>query len=272
MKKIAIISDPQINLSDLSHKKDYDYLTRCFQHMDVDSVVVCGDITENAQEEEWDLFLRTFKEASRSERLLLIPGNMDLTYTTKGRETFDQVMTKHRGQAPDHVFLEYEGDQYALFGLAVEQNDDHCPISDYQIQRLDRFLERAAHLNIPAIVFGHYVLNDTISINWRFAELGPQSEVIKDLFNKHGGWVFYFSGHVHRGLIKEEGHTVKQIGRVTYISTPSLCHPDNEHYQVDHGEVGSGFMVDLHEESVIIKGYDFMNAKELRDFTWTIPL
>lgn len=272
MKRIAVISDPQINLSNSKNVNEYDYLNRCFNNMEVDSVIVCGDVTENAHEDEWDLFLYAFKYNCPSKNLFIIPGNMDLTYTQKGKMIFDNVMLKHYGKCPEQLYTDYESNLCSLFGIAVEQNDDNFPISEYQLQRLDELLKSAAARGVPTIVFGHYILDDTISINWKFAELGPQSDAIKQLFKKYGSKVFYFSGHIHRGLIKKEGSTVKQVDNVTYISTPSLCHPDNEHYDVDNGIIGTGFIVDVTKGNVVIQGYDFMNGTELKDFIWTIPI
>lgn len=271
MERIAVISDPQVNLKHTTDINEYDYLYKCFKNMEVDSVIVCGDITENANEDEWCLFLDAFKN-DNNKSLFIVPGNMDLTYTQNGKLTYDKMMFKYCGKIPEHLFTEYESVLFSLFGISIEKYDDNAPISEYQLQKLDALLKSSAARGVPTIVFGHYILNDTIDINWKFAELGPQSEVIKELFKKYGNKVFYFSGHIHRGLMKKEGSTVKQVDNVTYISTPSLCYPDNEHYEVDNGDIGTGFMVDITDDNVLIQGYDFINGNELEDFRWKINL
>ena len=59
--KIAVISDPQINLKDMNtDAKDLEILRECFRHINVDVVAVCGDVTENALLQEMNVFFDTF--------------------------------------------------------------------------------------------------------------------------------------------------------------------------------------------------------------------
>ncbi len=74
MKRIAVISDPQINRKQASFQKQYGCLRRCFENMNVDSVIVCGDITENADVEEWNVFFKAFNQHCQTENLFLVPG------------------------------------------------------------------------------------------------------------------------------------------------------------------------------------------------------
>ena len=54
MKKIAVISDTHINLKEGVEGNECEILRNCFKHMNVDILVVCGDITENALSKEWN--------------------------------------------------------------------------------------------------------------------------------------------------------------------------------------------------------------------------
>ena len=77
--KIAIISDPQINLKQTNHngfQKDLEILQKCFENINVDALGVCGDVTENGLPEEWDYFFNGFKQHCPTKNLFLVPGNM----------------------------------------------------------------------------------------------------------------------------------------------------------------------------------------------------
>jgi predicted phosphodiesterase len=270
VKRIAVISDPQINRKQASFQKQYDCLRRCFENMNVDSVIVCGDITENADVEEWNIFFKAFDQHCQTENLFLVPGNMDRVEQQTGRLAYDIALKSHFNSCLDTLYIMHETDSCILFGIAVERDDDDHPMSDLQLTRLAESLRIAAERGIPAIVFGHYILDGTIQTNWEYANLGPQSSAIRNLFEQLGGTVVYFSGHIHRGLMKAPGYTVAKINGVTYVSTPSICHPDKEHYKADNDNPGTGFLIELDQNSFQLKGYDFLNDEYLEDFDWTL--
>ncbi len=270
MKKIAVISDPQLDLNSSSFENDYKLLSNYFKNMEVDYVVGCGDITENGDQEEWNMFFKAYLSSKRNKKLFFVPGNMDKAETQKGANTLRDAFSRHMSKEVDNFYSCYETEEFILFGIAVEENDDINPLTSKQLEKLDKAVCKAAKACKPIIVFGHYILNETIDIDWRFAHLGVQSYEIKEIFERHQGKVLYFSGHIHRGLFKEGKKTLSQVNNVTYISTPSLCHPDSEHYDADNDSSGTCFILEVSKDSVLIEGFDFANKKKLDDFKWLI--
>jgi len=268
MYNFAVISDPQIDTQDPRMNEDYLILNKCFNNMEVDSVVVCGDITENAVYQEWDMFFKSFKEHCKDAELQYIPGNMDYTHTLKGRETLNQAFSKHFNYTQEKLYRRLDTDYCVFFGLAVEKNSDEAPMSERQLQELDKALAYATENGISAIVYGHYILNDTIKVNWDFAYLGTQSHAIKRILEKHDTKVLFFSGHTHKGLVKDSYCTVVEKNGVTYISTPSICQPDDEHYPGSITDRGTGFLVTVTRDSIEVQGYNFLENLPLPEYKW----
>ena len=98
--KIAIISDPQINLKQTNYKgvqKDLEILQQCYRNINADALAVCGDITENGLSEEWDYFFDGFKQDCPTKNLFLVPGNMDKTHTENGTKAFTEAYRRFTG-------------------------------------------------------------------------------------------------------------------------------------------------------------------------------
>ena len=269
--KIAIISDPQINLRQTNYngvQKDLEILQRCYKNINVDALAVCGDITENGLPEEWDYFFNGLKQYCLTKNLFLVPGNMDKTNTEKGKKIFTEAYRRFSGN--DHgLYFVYETDCCFFAGIAYEPINKGT-ITDTQLYVLDKFLQKAAVLNFPAIVFSHYQVSDTINVNWKYASMNEDSPKVRNILEKHCGKVVFFSGHTHRGLMIEPGGSIVTQKNVTYVSTPSLCYPDVEHYQADNDCEGTGFICEVYKEGIRIRGYNFLNREYLNSFDWKI--
>jgi predicted phosphodiesterase len=237
--------------------------------MNVDAVAICGDITENALPVEWNKFFDIFKQCCWTKELFLVPGNMDGVYCQAGQNIFFQAYERYAGKNNKSLYFAHETDDCFMIGISPE-NDSEVTISDKQLAVLEESIRKADERDIPALVFSHYQLSNTINVNWKYATLGSESEKIKSILEKYCGKVILFSGHIHRGLIAETGGSLIKIKNVTYASTPSICKPDIKHYKADNNCVGTGFVVELSKSHVLIRGYDFLQQKWLNDFYWTV--
>ncbi len=267
IKSIAVISDPQIDFTnDTGETK---ILKRCFEYIKTDVLAICGDITENAMPEEWNEFFMSVKKQRGISNIMLVTGNMDRTFQAAGKKIFFDAYERFASINIDKLYFAREMGNCVFIGIAPER-DQEDTISTAQLNFLESNIGKAAKSDIPAFVLSHYLLRDTIDINWEHAALGEESKKIRDILEKHNGKVLFFSGHIHRGLIKEEGGSVITIKNVTYASTPSICKPDTEHYNADNNEAGTGFIVEIENSHVRIRGYDFLNDEYLSAFNWSV--
>lgn len=46
--------------------------------------------------------------------------------------------------------------------------------------------------------------------------------------------------------------------------------PDTIYYKADNDNIGTGYILDLYQDYVHIKGFDFLNQEYLEDFEWII--
>jgi len=270
--KFAVISDPQVNLkniSDTTDEDDIDVLQKCFTNMNVEAVAICGDITENALPQEMDAFFKTFKEYCPTQKLFIVPGNMDGVYNPNTQNIYFEALRRFSGKKSENPYFAHEADNCFFIGISPEPIDDGT-ITETQLAFLDAVICKAAKRGVPAFVFSHYQLSDTIDINWKYASLGSDSCNVKLIFEKYDGKVIFFSGHTHRGLISQPGGSVITKENVTYVSTPSICNPDVEHYNADNNSKGTGYIVELSKEKVNIRGFDFLHNEWLKPFNWII--
>jgi 3',5'-cyclic AMP phosphodiesterase CpdA len=266
---IAVISDPQIDVKDIggTHEIDLEVLRTCFKHMDVDAVAVCGDITENALAEEMDSVFDTFERYCPAKKLFVVPGNMDGVYNPKTQDVYLTAMERVSGKKCENLYFSHEAENWFMIGISPEPVDDGI-ITDTQLAFLDDALRKAAERGVPVLIFSHYQLSDTIEINWKYGSLGACSPKVKAVLEKYNNHIIFFSGHTHRGLIAETGGSVITKRNVTYVSVPSICKPDTEHYNADNDNVGTGYVIELNNDQIIIKGYDFLHNEVLDSFTW----
>ena len=274
LRNMAVISDPQINALTTYNNvigKDCEILQECFRNMDVEAIAVCGDITENSLKEEWDSFFDAFSNKCPMKELYLVPGNMDSGHNTLDKKAFLENYRRcnYTDREIDDLYFAYEKDNCILVGLCPEP-DKNGIITDSQLEVLNYALHTAANRNIPAFVFSHLQVADTIHIDWYAAMSAEDSKNVKKLLEKYNGKVIFFSGHTHSGLIKKTGGSVIKVNNVTYVSTPSITKPNVDNPLIDNNSVGTGYMVELYNESVRIRGYDFMDQIWLKDFEWIV--
>lgn len=164
----------------------------CFENIKADSLAVCGDITENATIDEYDSFFELLKENHFMKNAFIIPGKMDETETLEGKQKFLDAYSKHLGKTQTSTFFFQEEENCIIIGLRPEQDDDDEPLSENQLALLDEYIRKAAERKVPAFVLCHYILNETIEVDWKYAFLGAQSKRIKDTFEKYHGKVIFF--------------------------------------------------------------------------------
>lgn len=164
MNKIAVISDIHINLSDQKNEVSRRMLQTCLQNMNVDTLAVCGDITENARTEELECFFDLYKHDCRASNLFLIPSNMDETESLIGKRRFLDIYGKHTDRFYENTYFSYDTENYILIGISPEEDKDDEPLSERQISFLEECIKKAAKKAVPALVFCHYIMNDTIDI------------------------------------------------------------------------------------------------------------
>ena len=268
--KIVVISDPQINFNDMNTAlQDIEILRECFKNMNVDAVVVCGDITENARPQEMNAFFDAFKKYCPTKKLFAVPGNMDGVYDPKTQNAYFKAYERFLGKKIETLYFLHEFANCFLIGISPEPIDDGT-ITDAQFIFLEDALRKANECSLPALVFCHYQITETINTKWKYASLGSDSPRVRTILEKYNGKVVFFSGHTHRGLIKEIGGSVITKRNVTYISTPSICMPDVEHYNADNNNKGTGYFVEADKINVIINGFDFLNNAPLNSFNLII--
>ena len=268
----AVISDPQINVLTTHGNiigKDCDTLCKSFKNMKTDAVIVCGDITENRLDDEWGGFYNAFKNNCPAKELYIAPGNMDNVYDAEGEREFCDYYIKYMGSEKTKTYFAAEYDNCILTGITPEpyNNGD---ISPAQYDVLRQAVQSGAERSVPVFVFSHHQLSNTIDIDWNATSNERNDENVKNILEKHGGKVLYFSGHTHRGLTKDGGKSYINVNNVHYFSTPSICKPDVTTHGIDNRDEGTGFYVELQENCVNVCGYDFLRDKFIDEFKWII--
>ena len=269
MKQIAIISDLHINPSKPTYPERHEILKRVFCNISSEAIAICGDITGHGTMEQWNIFRDLVSTHCLSKQLFICPGNMDVVESESGRTAYIEVRNDCCSSSK-HTYFAEEYDSFIVFSMGINLSGDGDPISKEQMSLLETYMKKAAQSQKISFVFCHVPLSGTFHDVWDGACLGPQSKDIKKILNQYGGTVLYCSGHVHRGLSATPLPSVVTQGNVTYLNTPSLLIPNTEHHGDCCIDQGTGFLVTVSEESILIQGYQFLHNHAMNEFRWCI--
>jgi len=270
-QKIIMISDPQIDFEIDNGKHESNILEKCFQNMKGDIITICGDITEKGLSEEWDRFYYLLTKYSNIKELIIAPGNMDNVCNDLGKEQYLNKYNLFSYKNIKNLYYSYKMENITIISISPEM-DGNPSVSINQLTFIEENIKEASERNIPVIILNHYQLKDTINVDWKYAHLGEESMSIKKILYKYNVKVLFCSGHIHRGLIKDNNGSIAIVKNVTYLSVPSICKPDIEHYKADNEDKGTGYIIDIHKKTLQINGYDFLNNKYLDNFCWKTEL
>ena len=268
------LSDIHLNTGDAN--TDFQRALTYFNESEkVDFTCICGDLTNFGRLTEFEHYRDMVNTYSPNKRVYAISGNHDSTDEYNGGAsaltlTYDGI-TPYTGN-PLYYTFEQGNDLFVMMGQRRWEygyaNDDLFSVEE--LQWLYDTLE--ANRDKRCFVFQHSLRFDgcgkpysqSPTINMLNC---TQGEVFKSLVSHYHN-VIWFHGHSHTCFDSQEDNDIANYDNLYgchSIHIPSLATPreyENSAYVGKTAE-SEGYVVDVYENHIVLRGRDFANAKFL---------
>ena len=253
----------------------------------LDALVVAGDITDHAYEEQWQKTANVFAKYNPAKNIVLAVGNHDTWGSDDDRfEPSAERFIKYGGQIMnrelDKTYYSTKINGYTFVVMSSEDDGTNAYVTDEQIEWLDATLAEASKDNLPIFLVFHQPINEShgLPITWGDDEpepmdggIGEQSEKVEAVLQKYEK-IIYISGHLHLGLGDKftsklwNYQTVETYGNITSVNLPCYM------YFNPMGQImsGTGVVFEVYEDQVILRPRSFSSNVWYTAYNYTIEL
>ncbi len=226
---------------------------------------ISGDLTTRASEEQFTTFRNLISKYSKVP-VYAIAGNHDTP--EYGGSGVKELVEKYTGH-PLYYSVTYGDDVFIMLGTAAEETGSHMPRG--ALQWLYETLE--ANKDKRCFLFTHVYPNnssgDPYNIYGFDMWYGNEETIFMSMLNHYPN-VTVFHGHSHvefalQSLAKDA--IIDVSGNYNSIHIPSLAAPRTGS-MADGTIMGNllydeseGYVVDVYENGIVLRGYDFANGK-----------
>lgn len=232
-------------------------LTFLNDNVDVDFNCVCGDLTQNGLEEEFEQYKAVVDAYSADTPIYAIAGNHEY-YATVSKDFLETYTGK-----PLYYTFEHENDVFIMCGCYTWANDGIFT-TEY-LQWLYETLE--ANRNKRCFIFEHVFpwggSGNPLDVYPFDMFSGMKSSVFIELL-KHYKNTILFHGHSHTKFYLQEfdddANYTEALGYRS-VHIPSLSVPRDivgEEYSNIYAD-SEGYVVDVYKNHVVLRGRDFKN-------------
>ena len=242
---------------------------------DVEFTCICGDLTDNGEDADFETYVEYVNTYSSDTPVYECAGNHDAWNRVI---PFDRLKP-YTGHDLYYTFTQGD-DLFIMFGTQHYDNygNAYTPFSQESLQWLYEVLE--ANRNKRVFLFQHYLRFDGSGKPYSKAPTGDalrhgtNGSVFKSL-TEHYKNVIWFHGHSHTKFDCQEDCAYANYDRMFgchSVHIPSLAVPrdyENDAYVVKYAE-SEGYVVDVYENHIVLRGRDFVREKFLPIATYCI--
>lgn len=248
--------------------------------VDIDALVIAGDIAENGLQCEFDTVYDCVKDAPVKNHIMAT-GNHDVRLRLYKQSIarfcdFTNRLNENSGSdlKIDDAHYSYEVNGYTFIVLGTDRTEfEEAYIDDAQLEWLDTTLREKSGKGKPVFVILHQILKDThgLPVTWgsgtnkNAGSVGEQSVYIKAILNRYTD-VILITGHMHTGFGQ---YTYQKIGNFHSVNLPSITINNKDG---DYNGPGIGYMMEVYSEKVVFRARDFDEGKYVPDYDITIEL
>ena len=241
----------------------------------VSFIGIAGDLTSNAIDTQYTTYKNIVSNYA-SVPVYAITGNHD-TETYRGSNV-SGIISNYTGQ-PLYYSFEYNGDVYIMLGVEAEKGGAH--LATGELQWLYETLEK--NRSSRCFIFTHVYLNnssgDPGNIYGFDLWSGTEEEVLLSLLDHYPN-VTIFHGHSHVEFALQaldESTNVHTASGYNSVHIPSITAPRTG--TLEGGSIRSnyvhekseGYVVDVYEDGIVLRGRDFVGEAFLPIAHYYIP-
>lgn len=252
----------------------------------LDALVLTGDLTDHGEEAEWEMLKSAFSAYTPAKNIVMAQGNHD-TWTEDdkydlARTLFIKYNKEIAGREIENEYYSTKINGYTFIVLASETDRTSAYMSDAQLLWLEAEMEKAAADGLPVFVICHWPINQShgLPTTWGDDEpepddggIGDQSERVESILKSYEN-VFYITGHIHSGFVKE---SQKDVYGYTSIESEGSFHSINlpqYMYMTLRGRIanGTGFSFEVYDDEIVIRARSYSAGVWYTDYNTTIEL
>lgn len=245
----------------------------------LDALVLVGDITENATDQEYTAMYDYLADA-KVDYYITATGNHDVrlnSYSVSEAKfvNFTNALNSNKGNSltVDKMYYSYTIKGYKFIVMGTEETQlEEAVISQNQLDWLDSELAASTKKGQPVFVILHQVLKDTHGLpdTWGSSistagTVGKQSDKIKNILNKYEN-VIMISGHLHTGFGE---YSYEKIGNFHSVNVPSIG-VNND--MGSYNENGLGYITEVYDNKVVFRARNFIEGTYISKYDITINL
>ena len=218
-------------------------------------IMHAGDMTDHGFPDEYDRF-RSIWEAHREglPELLSTMGNHDVGLGER-ESRIANFLAASGMSAPYHDH--WIGGVHFIF-LGTEENLElYCSLSAGQLAWLDARLEEGRASALPAFVFLHQPLLDTVAGSYAEQEWHGvvQDEELKAVLAKHRNGAILFTGHTHWEMEAAHNHYDGGPASPPMFNAASVAYLWTDENERKEGS--QGYYVEVYRDRVVVRGRVF---------------
>ena len=243
----------------------------------IDGVVVCGDLTNYADEPSIAKYFEIIKEKSPAP-VISVAGNHDIGHAgdrdvtdisrEEAKANFIKYYNEYSGSNITTTYYSTEINGYKFIVLGDDVIDgghfDAVDISPEQLAFLDRELATGTAGGKPVFVCCHWPVDGTNGQEtiWPGCGIDLEKNDIKTIMEKYEN-VFYISGHMHSGIKSREFEeqygfsNAEVLNGVTYLSIPSYGLVNS----FGLPQCGTGAQLEIYDDEVVFRPRNFVLNK-----------
>jgi 3',5'-cyclic AMP phosphodiesterase CpdA len=247
-------------------------LTYFNESEDVDFTCICGDLTYDGQHEDFLVYQNYIETYSPNTPVYEITGNHDVR--TQRAETND-FLKPYTGHDLCYTITQGE-DVFIFFGMSGWMSLTGSTFTQETLQWLYETLE--ANRNKRCFVFEHLQRANGSGGQYITGENALLSETDGTVFKslmEHYTNVIWFHGHSHIKFDEQENVSFANYDRMHgchSVHIPSLAVPRDyiDGTTTDMYAESEGYIVDVYENHIVLRGRDFIKEKFLPIATYCI--
>lgn len=276
--------DPQI--SNYMKAREANYNAACADikqaQGNIDALINVGDIAENALKSEYKAAVAGV-EGADVDKYLMATGNHDvrLRLYSQTVNRFTNFTNDMNALANDGIkidALSYTADVngYKFIVLGTDRTEfEEAYFTQETLDWFDNELADYATDGQPVFVVLHQPLfaNDHgLPQAWGSGKspgkgtVGENGQQLYDIMNKYDN-VFMLSGHLHAGLKLCQSY--QEIGAIHSLNLPSVGITNADG---DYNNAGTGYIIEIYDDSVVFKARDFVLGQYLPEYDITVAL
>ena len=254
----------------------------------LDGLVIAGDITDHAYEEQWQKTAEVFAKYNPAKNIVLAVGNHDTWGSEEdnrfpeSQERFIRHGSQIMNRELEKTYYSAKINGYTFVVMSSEDDGTNAYVSDEQLRWLDATLAEAAKDDLPIFLVFHQPLNEShgLPITWGDDEpepmdggIGEESDKVEAVLQKYKN-IVYISGHLHLGLGDRftskiwDYKTVETYGNITSVNLPCYM------YFNPMGQImsGTGIVFEVYEDEIVLRPRSFSSNVWYTAYNYTIEL